>query len=107
MRAVDAQAFSNISATTSPFQLQGGIYSVDVVATFGGGTVKLQKLAQDNSTYVDLQAAFPNAGVEVDLVVGNFSAAGNKVFALAQGTYRLTIATATAVFVNISRIPGE
>src|SRR6266404_4178923 len=53
-KMADRQAFSNISATTSPFRLAGGKYGVDCAATFGGGSVKLQKLAGDASTYVSV-----------------------------------------------------
>jgi len=108
MRARDSYLAKNISATTSAFHLNGGIYSVDVVATFGGGSVKLQKVGPDGATSIDLKAAFDDgSSTEVDLVVGTFAANGNKVFSLAEGNYILTITTATAVYVSITRVPGE
>jgi hypothetical protein len=56
---LDAKLFSNISATTAPFNLKGGIYAIAAVATFGGGSVELQALGPDQSTYLSVPAAFP------------------------------------------------
>lgn len=89
----DYQLFTNISANTSPFTLQGGKYGLDVVATFGGGSVKLQKLAADGTTYVSVSSAT------------DITAAGYATGDCAPGTYRFTIATATAVYICLSRIP--
>src|SRR5690349_6678108 len=89
----DLQLFSNISATTSAFRLNGGKYGIDVVATFGGGSVKLQKLAGDASTYVSVSSAT------------DFAAAGYATVDLPSGNYRLTIATASAVYVQLDHIP--
>jgi hypothetical protein len=95
MRSTDSQSYSNIAASTSPFTLQpGGLYGVDCVATFGGGSVKLQKLAQDGSTYVSVSSGT------------DFTTAGYATVNLPTGTYRLTIATATAAYVNIGRVAG-
>lgn len=98
-------AFTNISATTSPFVIKGGAYLVSVVATFGGGSVKLQILGPDGSTYLDTKQPFDNAGTEQDDVISTFSANGAKLLPLAPGQYRITITTATAVYVNITRAP--
>lgn len=88
----DGQAFSNISATTAAFRLVGGYYMMDVVATFGGGTVKLQKLAVDGTTWNDVA----NSSV---------TAAGiTAVLNCTVGSYRISIATATAVYVGLSRL---
>jgi hypothetical protein len=95
MRAKDSYTASNIAATTAAFQLQGGLYAIDTVATFGGGSVKLQKLAGDGSTYLSVSSAT------------DFTAAGFASVNLPPGQYRLTIATATAVYAELSRIPGE
>jgi microcystin-dependent protein len=95
MRAQENQQFSNISASTNPFSLLGGTYGIDVVATFGGGSVKLQKLAADGSTYLSVSSAT------------DFTAAGYQTVQLPFGTYRLTIATATAAYASINRVPGE
>jgi microcystin-dependent protein len=96
MRPVDdGQLFSNISANTSPFKLSGGQYGIDVVATFGGGSVKPQKLLGDGSTYASVSSGT------------DFSAAGYATINLPKGSYRLTIATATAVYASIARIATD
>lgn len=93
MRAIDGTSFSNISATTSGFALGGGLYGVDMVAT-GTGTLTLQKLGADGSTWV---ACFTGVTTTTSY---------NSVW-LPAGTYRLAVATFTAVYANIRRIPEE
>ena len=83
---------SNSSGTSQPFYLRGGAYGMDVTATFGGGSVTLQKLAADGTTYVTCLTAFTSAGY----------ATAN----LPQGDYRVAIATATAVYARITAIVG-
>jgi hypothetical protein len=94
-RAGEAVSFSNIAATTAPFVLRGGEYGVSCTATFSAGTVKLQRLAGDGVTYVSVSAAT------------DFAAAGYSPQYLPAGTYRWTIATATAVYAEVVRIPGD
>jgi hypothetical protein len=84
---IEVQRFTNISANTSGFTLRGGTYGVTVHASFGGGTVTLQRLTTDGSTYVTVLTAF--------------SADGYASANLPSGTYRLTIATATAVYADV------
>jgi hypothetical protein len=91
--AVDGKGFSNIAANTATFPLKGGSYGVTAVATFGGGSVKLQRLALDGSTFVSMTSAT------------DFAVAGGTVQNLPLGTYRFTIATATAVFAEVQGIP--
>lgn len=86
--------FSNVSATTAPFTLNGGKYGVDCGATFGGGSVKLQKLLGDLSTFQSVSSGT------------DFAAAGYAVIDLPPGQYRFTIATATGVFAGITGIPS-
>ena len=93
--STDAYQFSNISATTAAFQLQGGIYSIAANATWGGGTVKLQGLSIDGTTYIDI----PNA---------SFTANGfYSPLYLPAGQYRINVATATAVYGVVANIPFE
>ena len=87
-------AFTNISASTAAFPLIGGKYGVEAIATFGGGSVKLQKLAGDASTFISV-------GSTTD-----FSAAGHATVDLEPGQYRFTIATATAVYCAVTSIPN-
>jgi hypothetical protein len=69
------QAFSNINATTSSFQLYGGEYAVDVIgSTFG--TVTLQRLGPDGSTWLTALTAFAaNGTATVDLPPGQYKIA--------------------------------
>lgn len=90
-RADEGYAASNISSTTATFRLVGGLYGIDYVATWGGGSVTLQKLAGDGTTYVTAATAF--------------SANGYATAYLAPGVYRLAVATASAVYVVIDRVP--
>lgn len=107
MLVSEAVKFDNIGVgNTLGFALtMGGYYNVMVSATFGGGTVELQQLAEDGVTWVSLKFGFNNAGAEVDLVIGSFSANGVKPFVLAPGTYRFAVTTATAVFASVVRCP--
>jgi len=96
MRAVqDSHQFSDISASTAAFLLGGGLYGVEAVATFSSGSVDLQKLGPDGSTYLSVSTAT------------NFSTAGYATVYLPAGSYRFTIATSTAVYARLQRIPGE
>jgi hypothetical protein len=89
----DTQVFKNISATTAAFGLSGGEYGIDVHATFGGGNTQLQKQAADGSTWINVGSSVTTDGYSnVDL---------------AGGSYRFAITTATAVYINIGRIPRE
>jgi hypothetical protein len=93
MRAVDSYLASNISATTSPFTLAGGNYGIDYIATWSSGSVTLERLAGDGSTYVTVATAF--------------AANGYISVYLPPGTYQLVVDTSTAVYVQIVRIPSE
>ena len=89
----DGQLFSNISATTATFDLIGGEYGISYVATWGGGSVTFQKLAADGTTYVTAVTAF--------------SANGYSTVKVPRGTYRFLVATASAIYLGLDRIPGE
>lgn len=91
--ATDGNLASNISANSSAFQLRGGKYAVAAVATFGGGSVKLQALGPDGSTYLSVASGT------------DFTAAGYGTVDLPPGQYRWTVATATAVYASVTRIP--
>lgn len=87
---IDQQQYSNVSATQGPFKLYGGQYGVTVTATWGGGSATLQRLSADGSTYVTCLTAF--------------AANGYASVGLPPGTYQIAIATATAVYVDITSI---
>ena len=93
MRPHEAISWNNISATPANFQLDGGSYEVDVVGTFGGGSVTLDQQAKDGMTFIQ--------------VLTPFTANGIQLVDLPPGTYQLTITKAIAVYARISRIPGD
>lgn len=95
MRASEAQVFSNISATTAAFHLNGGKYAFAAHATWSSGSAKLQVLLPDGSSYVSVSSG-------TDLTADGFA-----VVDLPPGTYQIAIATATAVYASVTRIPGE
>lgn len=96
--STESVAFQNISATTAAFTLKGGRYLVNAVATFGGGSVALQSLMADGSTFTTVPDIAGNAV--------SLAAAGWKTTDLAPGQYRFAIATATAVFCAATSVPG-
>jgi hypothetical protein len=57
--------------------------------------VKLQRLGADGSTYLSVSSGT------------DFTAAGYQTVDLPAGQYRFTIATASAVYASIARVPGE
>jgi hypothetical protein len=85
----DAKAFKNISTTTAAFVLYGGLYGVSVLGT-GFGTVTLQALGPDQTTYLTALTAF--------------AANGYASAYLAPGQYRFLVTSATAAYLAISRI---
>lgn len=84
---VEKFVFSNISATSSTFTLRGGNYGVTVHATFGGGSVGLQRLSPDGTNYVN--------------VITALTADGYANVNLPSGTYRVSVTTATGVYVDV------
>ena len=84
------ESFSDIAATPDSFELRGGLYAVTVMATWGGGSVTLQRLAADATTYVTVTDAF--------------TANGFVTVSLPPGTYRLLVATASAIYVDVTSI---
>lgn len=93
MRAGEAVAFSNISATTAAFALEGGMYQVDFKATWGGGSATLQQLGPDDTTWLSVSNA-----QTVD---------GGQTLYLPPGQFRVSITTATALYSRITRVPLE
>lgn len=73
----------NFSATQGPFDVKKGVYTFSVVGTFSSGSVSLEQLAADGSTYVIVKDAFGNAAT--------ISAAGETVVALSEGQYEFVV----------------
>lgn len=82
--------FDNISATTAAFLLKGGLYGVTLIATWGGGSVTLQRLAGSGSTYID--------------ALTSFTANGYATVSVPPGTYRFAVSTATGVYADMTAI---
>ena len=80
---------TGVVANTANFTLRGGSYGVTVTATVFG-TITLQKLAPDNTTFITVLTAF--------------AAAGYASVNLPSGTYRFTVAGITAGQINITSI---
>lgn len=89
--ATEAKLFSNIAATPAAFALRGGKYAIAATAT-GTGTMGLQMLGPDGATFVAVHTAFATV-------------AGYAVVDLPPGQYTFAIATFTAVYASICRIP--
>jgi hypothetical protein len=83
--------FSGLSATTLGFELGAVRYPVDASATWGGGSVQLEKQSADGQSWSAVGAAF--------------TANGFQILDLAGGQYRLAVATATEVAVTIVPTP--
>jgi hypothetical protein len=60
--------FSNISATTSAFELKGGVYTIDALFT-GAGSVTLQRLGPDGTTYLTAATAISTSGGTVNATI--------------------------------------
>jgi hypothetical protein len=86
--SVETFPFSNISSNTAAFTLRGGNYGLTCHATFGGGSVGLQRLAADATTWVN--------------VVTALSADGYTSANLPSGQYRISVTTATGVFCDVT-----
>jgi hypothetical protein len=88
---IEANAFNLGSSSSAKFTLEGGYYTLDVVATFGGGTVKVQAVGPDGSTLINTALTL--------------SANGTISGALPPGTYQITVTTATAVYASVTSVP--
>ena len=98
MRAVDGKIISNASAAAAQadtFKLAGGKYAVTAQGTWGGGSAKLQILLGNGSAYLSVASGT------------DFTADGYGAVDLPPGSYRFTCATASALYLNVVRIPGE
>lgn len=87
--------FSNAAAGTSAaFRLRGGKYAVSFTGT-GTGTVDLKRLGPDGTTYIACGLTQITA------------TSGQQNLDLPPGQYEVIIATFTANYVNITRIPVD
>lgn len=95
MRAIDGIGLSNASASSALTKLSGGLYALCATATWGGGSLDLQRQSPDGSTLVDVSTST------------KLTANGYATVYLSPGWYQLTVATATAVYASLARVPGE
>ena len=93
---------SNFSATQGPFTIEKGLYAVSIVgtggATFtGGGSVSLELMAIDGSTYVVVLDAYGNACT--------FTGNAETVVALPDGQVEFVVSgTVAAVYMVVAPI---
>lgn len=85
-----AVLLSNASATGNAVQWDGGTGLFSVVATFGGGSVTLQYLGPDGSTWLTAATALTANGV--------------AQVRLPPGRVRAAVATATGVYANFDQM---
>lgn len=83
---------SNIApGTTAPFNLRGGLYWIETKST-GTGTIDLKRLGPDGTTYT----------ARITQITAT---AGQQTISLPPGTYEWVVATFTANYLEITRIP--
>lgn len=83
--------FNGIAATTAGFSIKGGIYGLTQIAT-GAGSIMLQNLAADGSTWVNAMTAITTT-------------TNTLLIQLPPGQYRFLIATFTAIYLSLTRVP--
>lgn len=79
MSGVTEVLLNNAAATGPAVKVGGGSYIFDVVGTFGGATAKLQRLASNDSTWLDV-------GTDA-----TFTANGQTLVTLGSGKYRVNV----------------
>jgi hypothetical protein len=89
MTAGSNNRLENISATSAPFSLVGGLYSIAVTGS-DFGTVSLERLGPNGNSWLK--------------AIVDFTANGISTAYLAPGSYRVAIASATGVYADITRI---
>jgi hypothetical protein len=87
----DGTRQKNVAAGTYAFTLRGGSYWVEFIGT-GSGTVDLKKLAPDGTTYTAR-------------ITQISATAGQQTISLPPGSYEVVIATFTANYFEVTRIP--
>lgn len=88
----DRVVYSNQAAgTIGPFTLRGGKYWIETGST-GTGTIDLKKLGPDGTTYT----------ARITQITAT---AGQQTIELPPGTYQWVVATFTANYLEITRIP--
>lgn len=96
---VPSGALPSANTTIAPGsgQWPGGRGFFTAVATFGGGSVTLQYLGPDNTTWLVAQ--------QPDATDATLAASGGVLFELPPGQIRAAVVTATAVYARADRVP--
>ena len=89
---------SNGSATSASQQWPGGRGQFAAAATFGGGSVALEFLCPDGSTWAAVK--------DINGTTVSLTAAGGQVFDLPPCPIRAAVVTATAVYAAANRVTG-
>jgi hypothetical protein len=90
--STEALSFSNVAASPPAFGLKGGKYAIAAVAT-GAGTMGLSMVGPDGATLIPVHTAFA-------------AVTGYAVVDLPPGRYQFVLATFTAVYASICRVPS-
>jgi hypothetical protein len=95
MRGQENVVFANNAAagTFGPFELKGGKYAFDYTGT-GTGTVDLERKGPDGVTYLKV-------------ITQITATTGTQTVDLPPGQYECIIATFTASYAQITRIPND
>ncbi len=91
------ELLDNAAATSAGAYWAGGRGFFTAVATFGGGSVTLQYLGPDNTTWLVAQ--------QPDATDAALTANGGVLFELPPGQIRAAVVTATAVYARADRVP--
>lgn len=95
MRSQEGFSYNSLAAANSDeFELQGGAYAMDAIATWNSGSITLQRLGPDGATFITAASA-----LTADCTTGSI--------ALPPGIYRILVTSATSLWVSVARIPGE
>lgn len=83
---------SNFNSRVGPFRLTAGVYLLAVSGTFNSGSVSLQLLGPDGSTYLTVGSAVTSAGTAQPLYCPD-------------GQYQLAVSgSPSAMYASVSRI---
>jgi hypothetical protein len=103
MRAGESFKYQDVAAGTyGPFTVQGGLYQLDVIATFGGGDLYLEQLGPDQTTWLAKYVAPTSAPTSP---VNTITASGSYQASLPPGQYRLVFTTGSAGYFTLCRVP--
>jgi len=108
MRGTDAFKYADFSATQGPFTVYGGRYAFAASGTWNSGSLALQMLGPDGSTYIDIVSAYDVSAAEQNEPINTLKSNGMLQIDLCPGTYQLTVGgSPSALYASVVRIPIE